>query len=273
MNLIEINDEFFNSVTEGIADLYWEKVLFCYWNDEEKLFHVKKVPDLENDNLMSIEISTKSPLDKNAIYLFNKSNFFVKGIQERKVGDSIIYVNTLERDSIYSEKDFEGKPYSEKELRVMEIALKLSTFSENQKKIGGLPYGGPFGALVIKGDKIIGLSCNQVLRLNDPSAHAEIMAIRDACSKLKTWNLEGCELYTSCEPCPMCLMAIKWANIKTVYYAADRKDAESVGFKDNDLYCLLKDNVSTGICIDMAKDKAVSIMKSWQETFGKENLY
>ena len=97
--------------------------------------------------------------------------------------------------------------------------------------------GGPFGAIIVdKYGKIISRANNMVLKNNDPTAHAEIVAIRKACNKLKTYDLEGCILYTSCEPCPMCLSAIIWANIKEIYYGANREDAARIGFRDNDIY-------------------------------------
>ena len=97
-------------------------------------------------------------------------------------------------------------------------------------------HGGPFGAVVVKSGKIIAKAHNQVLKNNDPTAHAEINAIKKASKKLGTFDLSGCEIYTTCMPCPMCLGAIKWANIKTVYYGASSKDADKIGFRDLELY-------------------------------------
>lgn len=96
--------------------------------------------------------------------------------------------------------------------------------------------GGPFGAVIVKGGKIVGRGCNQVTSSNDPTAHAEVVAIRDACRRLKTFSLEGCDLYTSCEPCPMCLSAIYWARLRKVYYGNTRKDAAKIAFDDDFLY-------------------------------------
>jgi guanine deaminase len=96
--------------------------------------------------------------------------------------------------------------------------------------------GGPFGAVVVKDGEIIGRGSNQVTTLNDPTAHAEIIAIRDACKNLNTFDLEGCELYASCEPCPMCLGSIYWANISKLYYAATKDDAAKSNFDDADIY-------------------------------------
>lgn len=96
--------------------------------------------------------------------------------------------------------------------------------------------GGPFGAIVVKGDRIVGRGNNRVTSSNDPTAHAEVVAIREACETLKTFQLEGCILYTSCEPCPMCLGAIYWARPDKVYYANTREDAADIGFDDDMIY-------------------------------------
>ncbi len=96
--------------------------------------------------------------------------------------------------------------------------------------------GGPFGAVVVHGGKIVGEANNRVLATNDPTAHAEILAIRAAAKKLKRFHLEGCEIYTTCEPCPMCLAAIHWAHIERVHYAMTRHDAAAIGFADADIY-------------------------------------
>src|SRR5215468_10943377 len=96
--------------------------------------------------------------------------------------------------------------------------------------------GGPFGAVVVKGNRIVGRGCNQVTSANDPTAHAEIVAIRDACRRLKTFALDDCDLYTSCEPCPMCLSALYWARIRSVFYGNTRQDAARIAFDDEFIY-------------------------------------
>jgi len=96
--------------------------------------------------------------------------------------------------------------------------------------------GGPFGAVVVRRGKIIARGWNQVTSTNDPTAHAEVVAIREACRKLKTFHLEDCEIYTSCEPCPMCLSAIYWARLKKIYYGNTRRDAAKIEFDDDWLY-------------------------------------
>lgn len=96
--------------------------------------------------------------------------------------------------------------------------------------------GGPFGAVIVRDGKIIGSGCNRVTSTNDPTAHAEIVAIREACQTAGHFHLPDAVLYASCEPCPMCLAAIYWAGIRTVYYSADRNDAERIGFGDRFIY-------------------------------------
>ncbi|VGO21705.1 nucleoside deaminase [Pontiella sulfatireligans] len=96
--------------------------------------------------------------------------------------------------------------------------------------------GGPFGAVVVKDGKIVGRGWNRVTSANDPTAHAEVEAIRNACANLETFSLAGCEIYASCEPCPMCLAAIYWARLDALYFAGSRNDAANAGFDDALLY-------------------------------------
>jgi guanine deaminase len=96
--------------------------------------------------------------------------------------------------------------------------------------------GGPFGAVIVADGKLVGRGCNQVTPLLDPTAHAEVTAIRDACHALQRFELRGCVLYTSCEPCPMCLSAIYWARLDRVYFASTRQDAARIGFDDDFIY-------------------------------------
>lgn len=104
--------------------------------------------------------------------------------------------------------------------------------------------GGPFGAVIVREGIIIARGHNEVLNNNDPTCHAEIQAIRAACKALGTFDLNGCELYTSCYPCPMCLSAIIWANIKTVYYGNTAEDAAAIGFRDDFIYDFIKSDCS-----------------------------
>ena len=96
--------------------------------------------------------------------------------------------------------------------------------------------GGPFGACIVKNGEIIGMGANHVLETNDQTAHAEIMAIRQACQKIGSYNLRGCEIYSNCFPCPMCLSAIIWSNIDKVYYGNTKEDAANIGFRDDNIY-------------------------------------
>ena len=97
-------------------------------------------------------------------------------------------------------------------------------------------HGGPFGCVIVKGDEVVGKGHNQVVKNNDPTCHGEIMAIHKACKKLGTFDLSGCELYTTGEPCPMCMSAILWANIDKVYYGCNILDTEDIGFRDKKFY-------------------------------------
>lgn len=112
----------------------------------------------------------------------------------------------------------------------MRRAIELS--SENMKD----GKGGPFGAVVVKNGVIVGEGWNKVTSSNDPTAHAEVEAIRNACQKLGTFSLDGCDIYTSCEPCPMCLSAIYWARLNAIYYANTRADAADIKFDDAHIY-------------------------------------
>lgn len=120
--------------------------------------------------------------------------------------------------------------------------------------------GGPFGAVVVKDGKIIGTGTNSVTSDNDPTAHAEIKAIRNACEKIESFKLDGCEIYASCEPCPMCLSAIYWARIEKIYYAANQSDAEKSGFDDSVIYNEIMTDwknrkiISDNICREDAKE-------------------
>lgn len=127
--------------------------------------------------------------------------------------------------------------------------------------------GGPFGACVVKDGKIIGRGSNNVLSTNDPTAHAEIMAIRDACKYIDSYDLSGCILYTSCYPCPMCLSAIIWSNIKNVYYGNTKEDAASIGFRDDEIYNFIKNMDNNPLlkleCID--REETIKTFKDFMD--------
>jgi tRNA(Arg) A34 adenosine deaminase TadA len=126
--------------------------------------------------------------------------------------------------------------------------------------------GGPFGAIVVRHGKIIGRGWNQVTSTNDPTAHAEVTAIRAACQRLKTFQLDDCELYTSCEPCPMCLSAIYWARFKKVYYANTRKDAAKIQFDDDLIYREVARPISKRIIPmkQLLRPEALKVFAEWQ---------
>lgn len=144
--------------------------------------------------------------------------------------------------------------------KYMEIAKNAAENGMN------LNEGGPFGAVITdKAGNIIASGNNQVLKNNDPTAHAEVMAIRNACKKLNTYDLSNYILYTSCEPCPMCLSAIIWSNIKEIYYACTREDAANIGFRDDLIYEYLKGNNKDLINLkQIDRDECISLFEKYQ---------
>lgn len=142
----------------------------------------------------------------------------------------------------------------------MKLAKDLSL--ENLKTNAG----GPFGAVIVKDNKIIGKGSNNVLKNNDPTAHAEIMAIRDACNNIGSYDLNGSILYTSCYPCPMCLSAIIWSNIKEVYYGNTKEDAEKIGFRDNFIYEYLKEFSTDTITMkQIDRDETIKVFNEYND--------
>ena len=125
--------------------------------------------------------------------------------------------------------------------------------------------GGPFGSVIVKNDKVIAEGSNKVTLNNDPTAHGEIVAIRKACKNLNNFNLSGCELYSTCEPCPMCLSAIYWAHIEKVYYANTRDDAQKIDFDDSLIYSELLKNVKERkiSMVQMMRDEALKAFELW----------
>lgn len=129
--------------------------------------------------------------------------------------------------------------------------------------------GGPFGAIVFKDGEVVGVGFNNVLRDKNPVHHAEIQAIGDACAELDTFDLTGCELYATGYPCPMCMSAIIWANIKKVYYSGDYKDAEKIGFRDKHIHKFIKGgckDTSVLEFVQVDKEKIVELYKKYHET-------
>ncbi|QSR86006.1 nucleoside deaminase [Candidatus Methylacidiphilum infernorum] len=144
----------------------------------------------------------------------------------------------------------------------MRLALKLAQYGSEQGE------GGPFGAVVVLQGEAIGLAHNEVLSRLDPTAHAEILAIQRAAKKISHFDLEGSIIYTSCEPCPMCLSAIYWAGISKVYYACCKEDVQGIGFRDAFLY----EELSKPVCqrkiqaIQLLREEGIAILKNWEKS-------
>jgi tRNA(Arg) A34 adenosine deaminase TadA len=130
---------------------------------------------------------------------------------------------------------------------------------------------GPFGAVVVRGDEVVGEGWNQVVELHDPTAHAEVMAIRAASARLGTHDLSDCVLYTSCEPCPLCLSAVYWARIPRVVYAASKEDATAAGFGDADLYVELSRpwDQRRLECVQLLQDNGRGVLRAWSANANK----
>ena len=146
--------------------------------------------------------------------------------------------------------------------KFMRMAIGLSEKNVTEE------LGGPFGAVVVKDGKVIAKSGNKVTSTNDPTAHAEVSAIRIACKKLKTFDLTGCVIYTSCEPCPMCLSAVYWSRINVIYYANTKVDAANIGFDDQFIYEELeKPMAARSLPIQqMLRDEALQAFKLWEQS-------
>ena len=146
----------------------------------------------------------------------------------------------------------------------MQRAIELSVESVNHG-------GGPFGSVIVKDNKIISEGSNKVTQTNDPTAHGEIVAIRDACRKLNNFTLNGCELYSSCEPCPMCLSAIYWARITKIYFANTREDAQKIDFDDSLIYSEFKKNINKRkiSMIQMMRNEALKAFDLWDKKTDK----
>ena len=146
----------------------------------------------------------------------------------------------------------------------MKRAIELSIKSVNNG-------GGPFGSVIVKGDKIIAEGSNKVTSNNDPTAHGEIVAIREACKKLNNFSLNGCELYSTCEPCPMCLSAIYWARIDKIYYANTREDARKIDFDDSLIYTELQKNIDKRKIpmTQMMRNEALKAFEMWDKKTDK----
>ena len=146
----------------------------------------------------------------------------------------------------------------------MKRAIELSVKSVNNG-------GGPFGCVIVKDEKIISEGSNKVTSSNDPTAHGEIVAIREACKNINNFSLNGCELYSTCEPCPMCLAAIYWARIDKIYYANTRKDAQKIGFDDSLIYSEFQKNIDKRKIpmIQMMRNEALKAFEMWDKKIDK----
>ncbi|TSJ40333.1 nucleoside deaminase [Mucilaginibacter corticis] len=145
--------------------------------------------------------------------------------------------------------------------KFMQMAIDLAEYNVKEGQ------GGPFGAVIVKDGMVLARSANKVVPTNDPTAHAEVSAIRLACQELGTFNLAGCEIYTSCEPCPMCLGAIYWARIDKIYYANTKADAAAIGFDDHFIYQELDlpmDQRRLPI-VQLMRDEALNAFRLWTE--------
>lgn len=149
--------------------------------------------------------------------------------------------------------------------KFMRMAIELSENSVTQGQ------GGPFGAVIVKNGELVAGSANMVVPNNDPTAHAEVSAIRLACQKLGTFDLSGCEIYTSCEPCPMCLGAIYWARLDKIYYANTKVDAADIGFDDKFIYDELELAMAERRLpiIQMMREEALNAFRLWSEHGGR----
>jgi guanine deaminase len=147
----------------------------------------------------------------------------------------------------------------------MEQAIALAT--ENVTS----GAGGPFGAVIVRDGKVIASGVNKVTTTNDPTAHAEVVAIRNACAELNSFRLDGCEIYTSCEPCPMCLAAIYWAHCDAIFFGNAAKDAAAAGFDDEHLYNELKRPIGERHIptVNLLREKAIASFDAWRASANK----
>jgi tRNA(Arg) A34 adenosine deaminase TadA len=149
---------------------------------------------------------------------------------------------------------------TEQDKKFMEMAIRLAQNGIDENA------GGPFGAVVVKDDEVIGRGQNCVTSTNDPTAHAEVMAIREACQTLNSFQLEDCVLYTSCEPCPMCLGAIYWARPEKIYYAGTREDAAQAGFDDQFIYDEIAGEIEDRQIetINFMRSEVLTVFENWK---------
>ena len=148
--------------------------------------------------------------------------------------------------------------------KFMKRAIELSVQNVNKG-------GGPFGSVIVKDNQIIAEGSNKVTPTNDPTAHGEIVAIREACKKINDFSLKGCDLYSTCEPCPMCLSAIYWARIEKIYYANTREDARKIDFDDSLIYSELNKNINERRIpmVQIMRSEAMTAFDLWSKKTDK----
>jgi tRNA(Arg) A34 adenosine deaminase TadA len=158
----------------------------------------------------------------------------------------------------------ERTDYSLEDQKFMQMAIELSIENIDSG-------GGPFGAIIVRDGELIAKGANRVVPNNDPTAHAEVVAIRNACQKLQTFDLRGCTVYTSCEPCPMCLSALYWAGIERICYANTKRDAAAINFDDSFIYDQLRlDYDRRSIhCEHFMREEALEAFRKWEDTVDK----
>lgn len=148
--------------------------------------------------------------------------------------------------------------------KYMEMAI-----SEAKKGINK-GHGGPFGAVIVKDNKVVGKGHNEVVKRHDPTCHGEIMAIHKACKKLKTFDLSGCVIFTTGEPCPMCLAAILWANIDRIYYGCNINDTEKIGFRDNSFYKVYSNkNIRKSLITELDREACLQLYEKYENMKNK----
>ncbi len=154
-------------------------------------------------------------------------------------------------------------------MKTHEVLMRMAIRLSEQNVING--QGGPFGAVIVRDGEVVAASANRVVPQNDPTAHAEISAIRLACQKLNTYNLQGCVIYTSCEPCPMCLGAIYWAHLDKIYYANTKADAAHIHFDDQFIYEELDRPIDERKLpmVQLLRDEALGAFKLWEDNEAK----
>lgn len=155
----------------------------------------------------------------------------------------------------------ESDTFSADDRKFMRMAIDLSISNIDEG-------GGPFGAVIVKDGRVVAKGANRVVVNNDPTAHAEVVAIRNACRELETFDLSGCTVYASCEPCPMCLSALYWAGVSRICYANTKRDAAAIDFDDSFIYDQLRlDYDRRSICCEhFMRDEALAAFRKWEAT-------